>query len=91
MALIIHFAPRNMNQDKYAEILRRLEAAGAGAPRGRLHHTCYGSRETLRVIDIFDSLQNFEAFGGTLLPILHSVGVELEQPVVTEVHHIIRG
>ena len=64
MALIVHFAPKGMDHEKYAEVLRRLEAAGNGAPRGRLHHTCYGDRSALRVTDVFDTKQNFEAFGG---------------------------
>lgn len=91
MALIVHFAPQKMSADKYAEILRRLEAAGAGAPPGRLHHTSYGSKDGLRVVDVFDTPQSFEAFGRVLLPILASVGVEMSKPDVEEVHHIIRG
>jgi hypothetical protein len=90
MALIIHFTPKNMNHEKYAEVLRRLEAAGAGAPAGRLHHVCYGDKNALRVIDVYDTPASFEAFGRVLLPILKDQGIELEQPVVSEVHNIIR-
>ena len=53
MALIIHFSPKGMDDTKYAEVLRRLQAAGAGAPAGRLHHTCYGDKNALRVTDGF--------------------------------------
>ena len=91
MALIIHFSPKNMNADTYAEALRRLEAAGAKAPPGRLHHTSYGPKDQLRVTDVFDTEQNFEAFGKTLVPILTSLGVELGKPEVVPVHNIIRG
>ena len=91
MALIAHFAPQGMNDEKYAEILRRLEAAGLGAPRGRLHHTCYGTKAGLRVTDVFDTPQNFDAFGKALFPILAAVGVDAGQPEIVEVHNIIRG
>jgi hypothetical protein len=91
MALIVHFTPKGMNDNKYAEILRRLEAAGAGAPQGRLHHTCYGASDELQVVDVFDTQANFEAFGKTLVPILASLGVDVGQPNVTPVHNIIRG
>ena len=91
MALIVHFTPSGMNDKKYAEILRRLEAAGAGAPRGRLHHTCYGDPSSLRVVDVFDTQANFEAFGKTLVPILEAMGVDVGKPDVTQVHNIIRG
>ena len=91
MALIVHFAPKGMDHEKYAEVLRRLEAAGNGAPRGRLHHACYGDRSALRVTDVFDTKQNFEAFGGVLMPILSAVGIDPGKPEIVEVHNIIRG
>ncbi len=91
MALIIHFAPQGMDDKKYAEVLRRLQLAGAGAPAGRLHHTCYGDKTALRVTDVFDTKQNFDAFGKVLVPILGELGVEVGRPDVFEVHNIIRG
>lgn len=91
MALIVHFSPKGMNETKYAEILRRLQAAGAGAPAGRLHHVCYGPSDALSVVDVFDTPANFEAFGKVLVPILSAVGVDVGQPTVTPVHNIIRG
>jgi hypothetical protein len=91
MALIVHFTPKGMTDKKYAEILRRLDAAGAGAPAGRLHHTCYGANDALCVVDVYDTPASFEAFGKTLVPILESLGVEVGQPSVTPVHNIIRG
>jgi len=91
MALIIHFTPKGMDEKKYAEILRRLQAAGAGAPAGRLHHTCYGDRNALRVTDVFDTPANFEAFGKVLVPILTEMGVDVGRPEPIEVHNIIRG
>jgi hypothetical protein len=66
-------------------------AAGAGTPPGRLHHTCYGDNRALRVSDVFDTRQNFEAFGRTLFPILATVGVDIGQPEIVEVHNIVRG
>ncbi|HEY2407447.1 MAG TPA: hypothetical protein VGI10_15660 [Polyangiaceae bacterium] len=91
MALIVHFHPRGMDQQKYAEVLHRLEAAGAGSPPGRLHHACYGDKAALRVTDVYDTPQNFDRFGQTLAPILTALGIELGKPDVIEVHNIIRG
>lgn len=91
MALIVHFSPKGMDQEKYAEILRRLAAAGAGSPPGRLHHACYGDKAALRVTDVYDTPQSFEHFGQTLVPILSSLGVDVGKPEVIEVHNIIRG
>ena len=91
MALIVHFTPKGMDDSKYAEVLRRLEAAGAGAPPGRLHHACYGDKAALRVTDIYDTAQSFDAFGKTLVPILAALGIDVGRPEVIEVHNIIRG
>jgi hypothetical protein len=90
MAIIVHFDVSGMNTKKYAEIMRRLDAAGAGAPPGRLHHTCYGNDEKLLVVDVYDTVQSFEAFGGTLVPILTELGVEA-RPQIQPVHNIVRG
>jgi hypothetical protein len=91
MALIVHFTPKGMNDKKYAEVLRRLEAAGAGAPAGRLHHTCYGDSSALRVTDVYDTQRSFEAFGQVLMPILGELGIDVGRPDIVEVHNIIRG
>jgi hypothetical protein len=91
MALIIHFAPIGMDEKKYAEVMRRLDAAGAGTPQGRLHHTCYGDKESLRVTDVFDTQSSFEAFGKVLMPILGDLGVDVGRPDLLEVHNIVRG
>ena len=91
MALIIHFSPKGMDDKKYAEVLRRLQAAGAGAPAGRLHHASYGDKRELRVTDVFDTPANFEAFGKVLVPILAELGIDVGRPDVNEVNNIIRG
>lgn len=91
MALIIHFTPKGMNDQKYAEVLRRLQTAGAGAPVGRLHHASYGDKQALRVTDVFDTRENFEAFGKVLVPILGELGIDVGRPDAIEVHNIIRG
>lgn len=91
MTLIIHFEPKNMNATIYAEVMRRLDAAGASAPRGRLHHAAYGSPDGLHVVDIWDTAENFQAFGATLVPILTALGVTLPDPTIHPVNNIVRG
>ncbi len=90
MAIIVHFAVEGMSEQKYAEVLRRLERAGAGAPPGRLNHFCYGPKEALIVVDVYDTPQSFEAFGKTLVPILGEMGIRAT-PDVRPVHNVIAG
>ena len=91
MSFVMRFTPQGMSAAKYAECIKRLEAAGAGAPAGRLYHVCFGDKENLSVSDIWDSMENFEAFGQTLMPIMQDLGVEVGQPQIVEVHNIIIG
>ena len=75
MAIIVTFNPTGMNGTKYDEVMKRLDAAGAGAPDGRLSHVCFGPENSLRVVDVYDTPQNFEKFGQTLVPMLAQLGI----------------
>ena len=90
MAIVVKFSVSGMSLDKYEKVLAQLESAGAGAPAGRLHHVSYGSRESVQVIDVFDSKQSLDAFGKTLVPILAEMGIKA-QPEVFEAFKVIRG
>ena len=91
MAMVVRFTPQGMNSEKYDEIIRSLDAAGAGAPVGRLYHVCFGDQDNLSVSDIWDTMDNFQAFGMTLMPILHRLGVDPGTPDFVEIHNIIAG
>jgi hypothetical protein len=91
MAIAVHFTPKSMSNAKYDEIIKRLEQAGAGAPKGRIYHVCYGGESDLKVLDVWDSQENFDAFGQTLMPILQEVGVDAGEPEISQVHNTIQG
>jgi hypothetical protein len=91
MALGIYFAHGGFTPEKYAEALRQLEAAGAGAPKGRKSHVALEANGEINVFDIWESHEDFDAFGSTLVPILSGLGVELGEPMVATVHNIIEG
>jgi hypothetical protein len=91
MAFVMRFTPQGMNAAKYDEAIRRLEEARAGTPVGRLYHVCFGDKENLHVSDIWDSMENFDKFGQTLMPIMQGLGVDSGQPEIIEVHNIIKG
>ncbi len=91
MALGYYFAPQSFSSEQYDETLRRLEAAGAGAPAGRSYHCAFKAEDGLHVFDVWDSAESFDAFGQTLMPILSELGVDPGQPHVAEVYNIIIG
>ena len=91
MAYVVRFTPSEMTEEKYDEILRRLDAAGAGDPTGRAYHVCFKADGKLRVSDIWNSKEEFERFGKTLMPILNELGIDAGQPTFLEVHNQIKG
>jgi hypothetical protein len=91
MALGFYFTPSAFTPAMYDEAITRLEAAGAGAPAGRLYHVAMESDGLIQVFDVWDSQESFEAFGATLLPIMAALGADPGQPMVSPVHHTIQG
>jgi hypothetical protein len=91
MALGIYFVHDAFTPDKYETVIKRLEAAGAGAPKGRTFHVALESDGEIRVFDIWESQEDFDAFGPTLMPILTELGVGLKEPMVARVHNVIQG
>ena len=91
MAIGIYFADSKFPVDKYDEALRRLDAAGAGAPEGRTHHVALETNGQINVFDIWESQAAFDAFGSTLMPILGELGVDPGTPMIANVHNVIEG
>lgn len=92
MALGFYFAHEGFTPDKYDEAIRQLEAAGAGAPAGRTFHVALESDGGIQVFDIWESAEQFQVFGETLVPILSGLGIEMgAPPMPAHVHNVIQG
>jgi hypothetical protein len=91
MALGIYFAHEGFSPEKYSSAIKQLEAAGAGSPKGRTYHCALESNGAIQIFDIWESQEDFDAFGSTLLPILGELGVTLGEPMVATVHNVITG
>lgn len=88
MAIAVYFHPKGMTVEKFEETHRRLAEAGQAEPHGRIHHSCFGQDRDLMVYDIWESPESFQAFGGTLMPILAEVGIDAGEPSIMEVHRL---
>jgi hypothetical protein len=91
MALGFYITGKGFTPDRYDTTLAQLEEAGAGAPAGRLFHVALESDGAIQVFDIWESQEAFDAFGATLIPILTEAGIELNEPMVAQVHNTIKG
>jgi hypothetical protein len=88
MAIAVYFHPKEMTLAQFEETHRRLAAAGAAEPDGRIHHSCFGDDGDLMVYDVWESPEKFEAFGATLMPILGEIGVDPGEPSVMALHRL---
>jgi hypothetical protein len=91
MAVGVYVAPANMSPQQYEQTLTRLQAAGAGQPKGRSYHVSFFEGDKLHVFDVWDSQEDFDTFGQTLLPILADLGIDMGQPSISPVHNVIKG
>jgi hypothetical protein len=80
-----------VTSEQYDESVRRLEGSGDWPPEGLAYHVAFRSEGKLRVSEIWDSREQFDAFGERLMPVLTDVGIELSgDPEMLEIHNIIR-
>ena len=90
MSVLIRFAPPSMTASQYDETVRRLEEVGDWPADGLDFHVCFGTDPELRVSEIWDSREQLDAFGQRLMPVLSEVGLDPGEPVVVEIHNIVR-
>jgi hypothetical protein len=89
---LVRFTPAaDVTTEQYDETIRRLEKSGDWLPAGLEFHVAFRSNGDLRVSEIWDSREQFDAFGEHLMPVLKDVGIELSgEPEMLEIHNIIR-
>jgi hypothetical protein len=76
---------------QYDAVMPRIEASGEFPPDGLEFHVAFSSGGSFRVSEIWDSMEQFEAFGARLMPILAESGIELAgPPEIVEIHNIIK-
>ncbi len=92
MSIVVRFAPPSAPPAaQYDETIRRLEGDGGDfPPDGLEYHIAFVVDGGIRVSEIWDSREKWEAFGERLMPILADVGIEPGDPEVFEIHNIIR-
>ena len=80
-----------MTAEKYDGAMPRIEASGEFPPDGLEYHVAFSSGDSFRVSEIWDSKEQFEAFGQRLMPILAAGGIELAgPPEVVDVQNVIK-
>ena len=90
-SILARFAPTsNVTTEQYDETIRRLEKSGDWLPEGLEYHVAFKSDGKVKVSEIWDSREQFEAFGERLMPVLKDVGIEPGKPEMLEIHNILK-
>ena len=92
MSILVRFTgAAGVTAEDYDRTMPRIEASGEFPPDGLEYHVAFKSGDNFRVSEIWDSKEQFEAFGQRLMPILTENGVELAgPPEIIEIHNIIK-
>ena len=92
MSIIVRYAPvPSTTLDQYDEVVRRLQESGEMPADGFDYHVASLSEGQLRVSEVWDSREQFEAFGQRVMPLLADVALEHSgEPEILEVHNIIK-
>ncbi len=91
-SILARFTPApNVTTEQYDESIRRLEKSGDWLPEGLEYHVAFKSNGNFRVSEIWDSREQFDAFGERLMPLLKDLGIELSgEPEMLEIHNIVK-
>ena len=90
MSVLVRFNPPSLTAEQYDATVKQLEESGDIPADGMEYHVCFGADGELKVSEIWDSREQFEAFGETLLPVLSENEIDPGQPQMIEIHNIIR-
>ncbi len=91
MAVAVLSTPASMTVEQYHRISARLDAARTGPPPGRRLHVCFGTGDQLRVLDVWDSTEELDAFTAAQMPILAGEHIDMAASEPLEIHDLIDG
>ena len=91
-SILVRFTPApDVTTEQYDETISRLEKSGDWLPEGLAYHVAFKSGGNLRVSEIWDSREQFDAFGERLMPVLKDVGIGFAgAPELLEIHNVVK-
>jgi hypothetical protein len=91
MSILVRYPPSNVSKETYDSVKKTLTDAGEWPADGCELHVAFGPEDDLRVSEVWESQEKFEAFGPTLQPRLEEGGIELSgEPEILTVHQVDR-
>lgn len=93
MTIVVHYTPvPSSTTEQYDEVVRRLTESGELPADGFAYHVAFHAEGQLRVTEVWDSQEQFEAFGRRIMPLLSDVALEHSgMPSVYAAYNVIAG
>ena len=89
MSVVVRFALQSLTAEQYDSVSARIEETPDWPPEGLAMHVCFGSDGDLKVSEIWDSQEQFEASSKTLMPVLAEGGIQMAgEPEIFPVHNL---
>jgi hypothetical protein len=87
MSVVVRYPASNMTKGQYEAVRNALTEAGHWPTDGCQLHVCFGEENDMRVSEVWESREKFEAWGETLMPRIEEAGIQMSgEPEVFEVH-----
>jgi hypothetical protein len=92
VSIVVRYNPPSLTTEQYDQAHRLFREAGVEPlPDGLEYHVCFGSEGNLRVSEIWDSREQFEAYGKHLsvMPVFGDIPIDSGgPPEIFEVHKL---
>jgi hypothetical protein len=87
MSIVVRFPLSNMTRQQYDSVRNALTESGDWPADVCQLHVLFGDENDLRVSEVWESREKFDAFGQTLGPRIEEAGMQLSgEPEVFEAH-----
>ena len=86
--ILVQFTFPNIGAEVYEGVVRDLAAAGHGNIPARLYHVSAKHGNNWHVTDVWESMESFNEFGKTMVPLLIKNGGNPVDPLILPVHNI---
>jgi hypothetical protein len=81
--------PESMSAEQYDRLVEQVDEARASPAPGHRLHVCFGHGDHLMLFDVWDSVEELQAFAATIAPILANQQIVTAPPQPLEVHRLV--
>jgi hypothetical protein len=80
MSIVVRFPPSNVSKQQYDSVRDALAESGDWPADGCQLHVVFGDEQDIRVSEVWESQEKFDAFGEKLRPKMEEAGIQPSGP-----------